>query len=110
MSDDILITTKDRFPVENPEAVSTRLFFAQERALSLVWHICDAAIWKPSPDGKEVLTMALHGSYMHTAIKCDTVLQVKLKLREGETMCARCVEEFELAKQIIMKRDLLKFR
>lgn len=101
---------KDQFPIENPNAVSTRLFFARENILSNVWHICDAAIWQLTPDGREALTMALHGKMIYTRIKCDTVAQIRMQVKETEQLCFRCVEEFNLAKDIIEKKKLLRFR
>lgn len=100
---------KDNFPVQDNRASSFRLFFARESLLSGIWHIVDQALWKDSPDG--ALHMALHGKFITVADRCDTVLQAKLRLvKESDAFCARCLEEFELAKETIAEKNLLQFK
>lgn len=106
MSD--IIISKESFPIENPEAVSVRLFFAKESEVSRRWHICDASLGQQTPNG--IYYMALHGRPIHPTVKCDSVLQAKLRLGGADLFCYRCLDEFEIARDIIEQRRLMRFR
>lgn len=100
-----LAKVESLFPIEDPHG-SVRIFFLRSHVLD-VWHLCDASLWKP--DGKSVVYGALHGGWVYPHERCDTVLQVKLVTKDTDRFCARCIEEYELAKDIIQRKRLLKF-
>ncbi len=106
MSDQIDL--RSNFPIENPATVSTRIFFAKENLGSRIWHLCDAALGAESHG--RIIFCALHGTYIYPAIRCDTVLQAKLWTDIGDLFCQQCLKEYELAREVIEERKLLKFK
>jgi len=99
---------KENFPIENPGSVSTRIFFAKDSESSILWHLCDAALGQ-AHFGK-VWYMALHGAFLYPVVQCDTVLQCKIRLGVADQFCRNCLDEYELAKDVIERKKLLKFR
>lgn len=87
---------------------SKRLFFAKTSRSDTVWHICDYALSKTGWQGG-TQTMCLHGKYITAAVSVDTV-DALAKVSGGEHICQTCLDEFNLARDIIIKRDLLKFK
>lgn len=92
----------------NPNAGSVRLVFVRDSQLSRVWHIADVAISKEA--GQRVLYMALHGDWVYPGVQADTMLQAELQTMPGFTFCARCLEEYKLAEDVIKEKGMVRFR
>jgi hypothetical protein len=102
-----LAKVSNLFPIEE-EFESVRLFFAKDSLFSNVWHLCDAALGTRQV-GNMTFFIALHGHVMPAVIRADSVRALKEKERVSEHFCARCLEEYNLAKPIIEQKRLLKF-
>lgn len=97
------------FIAENCES-SVRLFFLRANALDKTWHISDAALGtQKDPSGRIIHYLTLHGSWLPAYDKADTLLQCKLLSDENAVFCMRCLDEFDIAKDTIEGRRLLKF-
>lgn len=92
----------------DPRAVSTRIIFVRDSVASRVWHLADVAISKAV--GASVYHMALHGAYVYPGTKADTVAEARKLTGPGDRFCERCLEEFELARDVIEKRKMMKFQ
>lgn len=91
-----------------PGAVSTRLVFVSQSVTDSVWHLADCALTRAMPDGK-VFMMALHGDWIYPGEQVDTVLQARLRTDKTH-VCEACLKEYELAREIIEQRGLLRFK
>lgn len=100
------VEVKELFPIHTQKE-SVRLFFAKESAFSSVWHICDAALGKEISGG--LYYGALHGAFMRTEVRADSVLQADILRKDSDQFCTSCLEEYELAKDTIKERRLMKF-
>jgi hypothetical protein len=106
---DNLIDLKSQFPIENARAVSVRLFFARESEVDPIWHICDASMGEIRNAGM-IYYMALHGSAIKPAVKCNTVEEAQARSGNLDQFCYRCLDEFQLAAQAIAEKRLTKFK
>jgi hypothetical protein len=105
---DILI--KDAFPIERPDFASVRIFFAKAQESDRIWHLCDAALGYSQGFGRPPLFMALHGKKIYVAKRADSLTDASIALVPTDFLCARCLDEFFLAFDIIKERKLLKFK
>ncbi len=95
----------------NPKAVSTRIVFVREEAVSL-WHLADVAISRSVGGGlsaARVEFMALHGKWIHPLMQVDTVSEMHKLHGPQPLICQRCLDEFSLAADLIKRKNLLRF-
>ena len=103
------MSVQNLFPIESDKFESTRLVFVKETIDSHVWHICDMALGGKKYANTIYLT-ALHGKPVESVVRCYTVAEVKARdLLGTEYFCARCLDEYEIARDIIESRRMLKF-
>jgi hypothetical protein len=103
----VSIEVDNKFPIEDGFE-STRLVFVKESNVHRVWHICDMAMGGKKWHNTIYLT-ALHGHPVEAGIMCYTVLQCQLRYSDLDYFCIRCLDEYEMAKEIIEQKKMLKF-